>query len=89
MPEQNKKRKYNRDRDDEREDRERTPEEQEDPLKDATTLYVGNLWVFTRARLWGRWHGSSVAGPSTQQKSRFMSSLQSEASIGENSLFDR
>ena len=39
---QNKKRKYDRDRD-EREERERTPEEPEDPLKDATTLYVGNL----------------------------------------------
>ncbi|KAI4125109.1 MAG: hypothetical protein LQ347_005486 [Umbilicaria vellea] len=43
----NKKRKYNKDRDDEREDRERTPEEQEDPLKDATTLYVGNLSFYT------------------------------------------
>lgn len=40
---QNKKRKYNRDRDD-RDDRDRTPEEQEDPLKDAATLYVGNLY---------------------------------------------
>jgi nuclear cap-binding protein subunit 2 len=40
---QNKKRKYDRDGDD-REGRERTPEEPaEDPLKDATTLYVGNL----------------------------------------------
>jgi len=38
---QNKKRKYDRDGD---EGRERTPEEpEEDPLKDATTLYVGNL----------------------------------------------
>ena len=41
---QNKKRKYGKDRDDENE-RERTPEEPEDPLKDATTLYVGNLFV--------------------------------------------
>lgn len=41
---QNKKRKFDRDRDD-REEREKTPEEQEDPLKDATTLYVGNLSV--------------------------------------------
>jgi nuclear cap-binding protein subunit 2 len=41
-PIQNKKRKY--DRDDDREGRERSPEEPaEDPLKDATTLYVGNL----------------------------------------------
>jgi len=40
---QNKKRKYDRESDD-REGRERTPEEPaEDPLKDATTLYVGNL----------------------------------------------
>lgn len=31
---------------DDREGRERTPEEPaEDPLKDATTLYVGNLYV--------------------------------------------
>lgn len=42
---QNKKRKYNRD-DDDREDRARTPDEPaEDPLKDAATLYVGNLCV--------------------------------------------
>ncbi|KAL8774294.1 MAG: hypothetical protein Q9209_001045 [Squamulea sp. 1 TL-2023] len=40
----NKKRKFNRDRDD-RNEREKTPEEQEDPLKDATTLYVGNLYA--------------------------------------------
>ena len=40
--EQNKKRKYSRDDED---DRERTPEEPEDNLKDATTLYVGNLSV--------------------------------------------
>jgi nuclear cap-binding protein subunit 2 len=40
---QNKKRKYDRDDD---VGRERTPDEPvEDPLKDATTLYVGNLWV--------------------------------------------
>ena len=39
---QNKKRKY--DRNDEEIGRERTPEPPaEDPLKDATTLYVGNL----------------------------------------------
>lgn len=41
---QNKKRKFNRDRDG-RDDLERTPEEPEDPLKDATTLYVGNLYA--------------------------------------------
>lgn len=34
-----KKRRYN----DDREEREKTPEPEEDPLKDATTLYVGNL----------------------------------------------
>ncbi|KAI4222723.1 MAG: hypothetical protein L6R40_008555 [Gallowayella cf. fulva] len=39
----NKKRKFNRDRED-KDEREKTPEEQEDPLKDATTLYVGNLY---------------------------------------------
>lgn len=42
---QNKKRKYGRDRDDDDVGRQRTPEEPEDPLKDATTLYVGNLYV--------------------------------------------
>ncbi len=42
---QNKKRKYGRDRDDDDVGRQRTPEEPEDPLKDATTLYVGNLCV--------------------------------------------
>ena len=43
---QNRKRKYNRDDRDDRDDGDRTPEEPpEDPLKDATTLYVGNLWV--------------------------------------------
>lgn len=41
---QNKRRKFDRDRDD-REDRERSTEEQEDPLKNATTLYVGNLYA--------------------------------------------
>lgn len=41
---QNKKRKYNRD-EEEQIGREKTPEEPEDPLKDATTLYVGNLSV--------------------------------------------
>ena len=40
---QNKRGKY--DRNDDREDKERAPEEPvEDPLKDATTLYVGNLY---------------------------------------------
>ncbi|KAL8947529.1 MAG: hypothetical protein Q9222_006204 [Ikaeria aurantiellina] len=43
----NKKRKYNRDRED-RDDRDKTPEEPpEDPLKHATTLYVGNLSFYT------------------------------------------
>lgn len=42
---QNKKRKYGRDRDDDDVGRQRTPEEPEDPLKDAATLYVGNLYV--------------------------------------------
>ncbi|KAI4197136.1 MAG: hypothetical protein LQ346_003053 [Caloplaca aetnensis] len=42
----NKKRKFNRDRED-KDEPERTPEEQEDPLKDATTLYVGNLSFYT------------------------------------------
>ena len=42
---QNKKRKYGRDRDDDDVGRQKTPEEPEDPLKDAATLYVGNLYV--------------------------------------------
>ena len=42
---QNKKRKYGRDRDDDDVGRQRTPEEPEDPLKDAATLYVGNLYA--------------------------------------------
>lgn len=59
IAEQNKKRKFNRDRDD-RDDNEREPEQEpEDPLKDATTLYVGNLYA-TRARCSKqknlRWH---------------------------------
>jgi nuclear cap-binding protein subunit 2 len=42
---QSRKRKFDRDRDD-RDDREGSPEAApEDPLKDATTLYVGNLYV--------------------------------------------
>lgn len=43
MSEQNKKRKFDKDRDD-REEREKSQEPAEDPLKDATTLYVGNLY---------------------------------------------
>lgn len=43
----NKKRKYGRDRDDDDVGRQRTPEEPEDPLKDAATLYVGNLSFYT------------------------------------------
>ena len=42
---QNKKRKFGRDRDDDDVGRQRTPEEPEDPLKDAATLYVGNLYA--------------------------------------------
>jgi hypothetical protein len=40
-------RKYLRERE-ERGERGKTPEEPEDPLKDATTLYVGNLFVKKR-----------------------------------------
>jgi hypothetical protein len=71
---QNKKRKYDRD---EEIGRERTPEEPaEDPLKDATTLYVGNLYVAcARLRLLGS--GSlHLTGPSTRLRSRFMNYLQ-------------
>lgn len=42
----NKKRKFDRDRD-ERDSKDRREEEATDPLKDATTLYVGNLSFFT------------------------------------------
>ena len=43
---QNKKRKFNRDtgRDEQDDDDGRQETESEDPLKDATTLYVGNLY---------------------------------------------
>lgn len=41
---QNKKRRPNKDG----EDRPKTPEDQEDPLENATTLYVGNLYVIRR-----------------------------------------
>lgn len=44
---QNKRRKLDRDRDRDRDDRdgsEKKVEDEEDPLKDATTLYVGNLY---------------------------------------------
>lgn len=51
MDGQNKKRKFVRDRDD-RDGQERRPEaEQDDPLKDATTLYVGNLWATPDAQV--------------------------------------
>ncbi|MCJ1340588.1 nuclear cap binding complex subunit [Bachmanniomyces sp. S44760] len=43
----NKKRRFGGKDRDEREEREKTPEEQEDPLRDATTLYVGNLSFYT------------------------------------------
>ena len=50
MSQNNKKRRY---RDDDDRERERTPEEPaEDPLKDAATLYVGNLYGCTR-NPWG------------------------------------
>jgi hypothetical protein len=63
---QNKKRKYDRDGD---EGRENTPEEPaEDPLKDAATLYVGNLYAFPW--LDGLDQSSQSIGPSTQRKSR-------------------
>ena len=44
FPLQNKKRKYDKDRDG-REDREKSAEEPDDPLKNAATLYVGNLYA--------------------------------------------
>ncbi|KAL8996756.1 MAG: hypothetical protein Q9188_006490 [Gyalolechia gomerana] len=48
----NKRRKFNKDHVG-REDRERTPEAPEDPLKDATTLYVGNLYAERETFIWG------------------------------------
>lgn len=86
---QNKKRKFNRDRED-KDEPERTPEEQEDPLKDATTLYVGNLYVagilfgsITKSRASLRCSGLSI-----RQKSRFTSCLQSKA-VNVSSMISR
>jgi hypothetical protein len=63
---QNKKRKYDRDGDDERQ---RTPDEPaEDPLKDATTLYVGNLYAYS---VTGLNPTLTLPGLSTQPRSRF------------------
>ena len=67
---QNKKRKYR----DEPIGRETTPEEPEDPLKDAATLYVGNLYVFAKR------YPALCLGPvghSIRLRNRFMSCLQS------------
>ncbi|KAI9795337.1 MAG: nuclear cap binding complex subunit [Piccolia ochrophora] len=44
---QNKKRKFDRERDDKDERDKAAEEPPEDPLKDATTLYVGNLSFYT------------------------------------------
>lgn len=78
---QNKKRRYNRDDD---EGREKTPEEPvEDPLKDAATLYVGNLWVGAAPSNSGHEADTASAGPSIQQRNRFMSySQNAERSSG-------
>jgi len=68
---QNKKRKYDRDGD---EGRERTPEEPaEDPLKDAATLYVGNLYGVMMPDVKSKLTNVHPTGPSTQLKSRFTS----------------
>ena len=74
---QNKKRKYGRDRDD-GEAREKTPEEPEDPLKDAATLYVGNLCVkeFSLQSLTLR-IDLHFTGHSILRKNRYMSFLPS------------
>ncbi|KAI4174617.1 MAG: hypothetical protein LQ343_002190 [Gyalolechia ehrenbergii] len=78
----NKRRKFNKDHVG-REDRERTPEAPEDPLKDATTLYVGNLYAERDLHLGIRGAVRSLRGTdrSTQQKNRYMNYLQSEEYI--------
>ena len=76
---QNKKRKFNRDRDD-NDNRERTPVEEDDPLKDATTLYVGNLLV-GRNTIFAYDFGLKLSGLSTRRKNRYMSFLQSESKV--------
>ncbi len=77
---QNKKRKFDRDRD-ERESKDRREEEAADPLKDATTLYVGNLYVvslpFVRT---AEQTLRVITGHSTPPRSKYMSCLQSELS---------
>lgn len=83
---QNKKRKFDRDRD-ERESKERR-EEEPDPLKDATTLYVGNLYAGSPAFVQASEQFLRVvAGHSTPQRSKYMSFLQSELCYHRFTLF--
>lgn len=93
---QNKKRKYNRDHvDRDRDDRDRTPEEPEDPLKDATTLYVGNLYgTFPTSRETVK-DGSEayngffrIAGPSTPPRSRSTNCSPSKSRLFLHSCLD-
>jgi hypothetical protein len=73
---QNKKRKFDRDRD-ERDSKDRK-EEEVDPLKDATTLYVGNLYAAFPPFVHASEHFLSVlTGHSTPQRSKYTSCSQS------------
>jgi len=76
---QNKKRKFDRDRD-ERDGKDRR-EEEVDPLKDATTLYVGNLYAaFPPFVLAPAQFLSMLAGHSTLQRNKSTSFSQSRFS---------
>jgi hypothetical protein len=79
---QNRKRKFDRDRD-ERDGSERREEEAADPLRNATTLYVGNLYVMGLiVRSCGAF-AQDTTGPSTPRRNRFMNCLPSEISDGD------
>lgn len=72
---QNKKRKYDRD---DREEREKSAEEPpEDPLKNATTLYVGNLLACSITLDLNIEADFDISGPSIQLKNRYTSYFQS------------
>ena len=58
--------------------RDKTPEEPEDPLKDATTLYVGNLYAIFSNNNLRRADKGPCLGLSTLQRSRYMNFSQSQ-----------
>lgn len=78
---QNKKRKFDRDRD-ERDSKDRREEEATDPLKDATTLYVGNLYaVALMFALSVKHFLKFITARSLPRKNKYMNFLQSESCL--------